>query len=74
MLIHVKCFATLARKSPPDGTLDLPEGADVAEAMQRLGIAPDDVKILFVNGVHVTPQARLAEGDQLGLFPAVGGG
>lgn len=74
MLIHVKCFATLARKSPPSGTLDLPEGADVAEAMQRLGIAPDDVKILFVNGVHVTSQARLAEGDQLGLFPAVGGG
>ena len=30
MQLNVKCFATLAGKSPPGGVCELPEGADVS--------------------------------------------
>lgn len=74
MRIDVKCFATLARFSPPGGALELPQGARVSDVMDMLGIAHDDVKIIFINGAHVAAEAALSEGDRLGLFPAVGGG
>ena len=75
MKISVKCFATLAKHDPetPD-SFEIPDGATVGEVMGMLGLAQEDVKIIFVNGIHKTPATALAEGDRLGLFPAVGGG
>jgi sulfur carrier protein ThiS len=49
-------------------------GLTVAWVFQELGIAPDEVKIIMVNGVKSGSERVLAEGDQVGLFPAVGGG
>ncbi|EPR35517.1 thiamine S protein [Alkalidesulfovibrio alkalitolerans DSM 16529] len=74
MKIEVRCFATLGKFTPADGLLDLPEGAAVAAAMAALGVPPEEVKIIFVNGKAVPPETALADGDRLGLFPAVGGG
>jgi len=74
MNIEVRCFATLGKFAPRDGALALPEGTDVAGAMAALGVPPDEVKIIFVNGKAVGPQTALRDGDRLGLFPAVGGG
>ncbi len=76
MRIDVKCFATLARYQP-EGPLDLPDmpdGATVSRAMQDLGVPPDEVAVIFVNGRGASPETVLSEGDRLGLFPAVGGG
>ena len=75
MDLEIKCFATLAEFSPPEGKLrHVPEGATVARVMEMLHVPPDDVRIIFINGVHAAPEAQLRDGDRLGLFPAVGGG
>lgn len=74
MLVEIKCFATLSRHTPEGGLLDIDPGTTVSEIMERLGIDPAEVKIMFINGVHTTPAAVLNAGDRLGLFPAVGGG
>lgn len=74
MDIEVKCFATLARRSPEGGRLSVDSGATPTSVMTRLGIDPGEVKIIFVNGVHAAADAPLKDGDRLGLFPPVGGG
>lgn len=74
MVIEIKCFATLSRFTPEGGRMQLDGGTTVAGVMQALGIAADDVKIVFINGIHATPETVLQSGDRLGLFPAVGGG
>lgn len=75
MRITVKCFATLNRFQPADADAHpLPDGATAAELIRRLGVPPEEVAILFVNGAHAEPERVLADGDRVGLFPAVGGG
>ena len=75
MQIEVKCFATLARFQPEGAeAYELEDGSSVARLIVALGIAPDEVKIVFVNGRHADPGTVIAAGDRVGLFPAVGGG
>lgn len=74
MRLNVKCFATLAEKSPPGGVCELPEGADAVRLMLSLGVPAAEVKLIFINGVAAEPDAVLHDGDRVGLFPAVGGG
>ena len=65
MRLNVKCFATLAEKSPPGGACELPEGADVARLMDSLQLPAAEVKIIFINGVAVEPDAVLHDGDRV---------
>jgi molybdopterin synthase sulfur carrier subunit len=74
MRVRVKCFATLADHTPADGFLDLQEGATVAAMLPLLGLGASDVKLVFVNSRNSSPETALADGDQVGIFPAVGGG
>ncbi len=74
MRVNVKCFATLAEKSPPGGVCQVSEGADAARLMQILGVPAAEVKLIFINRVAAEPDSPLRDGDRVGLFPAVGGG
>lgn len=75
MNITVKCFASLSRFSPPNAEAYPVTPGDTAQSVvERLGIPLDDLKLVFVNGTHAPLTTILAEGDRLGLFPAVGGG
>jgi sulfur carrier protein ThiS len=74
MDITVKSFATLKQYQPENGAFQAPEGATVADVMQALGVPDNEVHIVFVNGRHAAKDAVLSPGDQVGLFPAVGGG
>jgi len=75
MHITVKCFATLSRFTPPEADAYLlAPGDTVASVVRRLGIPLDDLKLVFVNGAHAPLETPLADGDRVGLFPAVGGG
>jgi len=75
MNITIKCFATLSRFTPPDAeAFAITPGETAADLVARLGIPPADLKLVFINGAHVELDARLADGDRVGLFPAVGGG
>jgi len=75
MNIEVKCYATLAPLAPKDAAaFPVAEGETVGAVMERIGIAPKDVKLIFVNGAKAELDRPLTQGDRLGLFPAVGGG
>lgn len=79
MAVLVKLSASLRRFVPgydPQEGLRLPHrpGLNVALALAELGIAPDEVKIIMIDGVKASPESALADGQRLGLFPAVGGG
>ncbi len=75
MHVTLKCFATLGPHQPADAErFPIREGETVAEVIQRLGIADDEVRIIFVNSKTVPAATVLADGDRVGLFPAVGGG
>ena len=74
MQIEVRCFATLSPHTPKGNRLDLPDGTTAGEAMHILGIRPEDLKLIFVNGVHAEPDRILNDGDRVAFVPAVGGG
>lgn len=77
--VKVKLFATLRRYYPELGVgegidLELPEGATVGQLVQRLGLPSDHVRVVFVNGIARDDSHPLADGDEIGVFPPVGGG
>jgi molybdopterin converting factor small subunit len=77
--IQVKLFATLRRYYPNLGigemlTVELPDGGTVDQLMEQLRLPADQVKVVFVNGVVRDGSHPLADGDEVGIFPPVGGG
>jgi sulfur-carrier protein len=79
--VHVKLFATLRHLAGPPGLgigqafpVELPDGATVGQLIEHLRLPAHEVKIVFVNGLVRTPGDPLAHGDELGIFPPVGGG
>ena len=82
MKIVLRLYATL-RDYLPAGhdtgmTLDLPDGATVPDALAVLGIPLAKAHIIMIGGRHVLrPEVatrRLQDGDELAVFPAIGGG
>ena len=79
MKVEINLYATLARYIPTSvkgtgGKLDVAEGITVDALMRQLDIPVDQVKLIFVNGIHADRDTVLKEGNRLGLFPPVGGG
>lgn len=79
MVVRLKLFATLGRfasgKLP--GTpmeYELPEGATLEVLVKQLELPEDEVKICFVNGRQQEPDFALHQGDEVGIFPPIGGG
>ncbi len=67
-------FAAHAQEDA-DGLTAVPDGATVRDLAERLGLPLDHVRIITVNGRQVDLDHRLAESDQVYLFPpAFGGG
>lgn len=54
--------------------LDLPAESDVAGLIRALGIPPKEITVIMVNRQAVPADHPLADGDLVGLFPALGGG
>ncbi|WP_031478880.1 MoaD/ThiS family protein [Maridesulfovibrio frigidus] len=75
MNIQILCYATFADKSPENANnYPISDGETIKDIVEKVGIPLDEVKIVFVNGVSAELDARLADGDRVGVFPAVGGG
>lgn len=77
--VHAKLFAILRRHYPHLGIgepmpVELPEGATVGDLVEHLRLPADQVKVVFVNNVIREAEHPLADGDELGIFPPVGGG
>ena len=77
--INAKLFATLRQLYPHLGIgepmpVELPAGATVGDLVEHLHLPADQVKVVFVNGVIRGEEHALAGGDEVGIFPPVGGG
>ena len=79
MRVQVKLFATLVRHMPDaeagmpfEVTLD--RGATLCDLTDYLGLPRDQLKVAFVNGRARPLDWRLDHGDEVGLFPPIGGG
>jgi molybdopterin converting factor small subunit len=80
MLVKVKVFANLknyARAEGLPGTpfeLDLPGGSTLLDVVNELKIPVEEVKITFINGIAQALEHPLSPGDDIGIFPPIGGG
>ena len=77
MNVDLKCFSSLVNPDSCDyresQTYRLTTGQTVGDLVDRAGIEKNDVKIAFVNSRIVDFDTVLADGDRVGLAPAVGG-
>ncbi|MHB0979491.1 MAG: MoaD/ThiS family protein [Thermoleophilia bacterium] len=75
MRLTVKLGSSLRSKAPQfeggEGVVELegPGPVRVREAMAVLGIADDEVNLIYRNHRLATGSAQLEDGDRLGLFP-----
>jgi molybdopterin converting factor small subunit len=83
MRVRAKLFATLRHYAPGASTetraampfeVDLPDGAIIADLVHHLNLPAEEVKVAFVNGRARPEDWHLEPGDEVGIFPPVGGG
>lgn len=75
MIIHVKLMGMLKSKTPDGGTLELPDGTTIHDALVQLQIDPGTVQAFSINGSIERDLAReLADQDEFMVLPPVGGG
>ena len=77
--IKVKLYATLSSflGDVASGTpveMDMPAESTLGSLVELLKLPLDEVKICFVNEHIVELEQVLKEGDEVGIFPPVGGG
>jgi molybdopterin converting factor small subunit len=88
MIIQFKLFATLIQIVPetlkeryPQGIragspleIDLPEASTLADLIDRLALPREKIRVIYVNGRARKLDYCLAPGDEVGMFPPIGGG
>jgi sulfur carrier protein ThiS len=79
MRIQVRLYATLSRYLPGlsagvTAEIEVVDNAAVSDLVDRLGLPAGQVKVVFVNGRTRAPDWILKPGDEIGIFPPVGGG
>jgi sulfur carrier protein ThiS len=84
MQVQVKLFASLARRGPEriQGEIragqpfpvELPAGGRVQDLLRHLALPDGEVKVVLVNARARTPDHALSDGDEVSIFPLVGGG
>jgi len=79
MHVTVKLFATLHRYGKGERAgmpfiIELSEDATLHYLVSQLQIPTEETRIMFVNGIIQESDYRLKDGDEVGLFPPIGGG
>ncbi len=79
MHVTVRLHATLKKFLPPGSNgnaaaLELPEGATVADAIDRLGIPPGHAKMMVSGDEYLELTTVLRDGQEINLFPPLAGG
>ena len=80
MKVEVRLFTSFTQYLPHRGkagnscTIELFQEITVRELLDHLKIPRDEIKVMFLNGVHATGDETLREGDRVAAFPPIGGG
>ncbi len=79
MMIKVRLFATLRKYLPglelgKSSDVQLEPGTSISQLYVVLGIPAEEVKLAYVNGIYCEPETILKDGDEIGIFPPIGGG
>jgi sulfur-carrier protein len=79
MRVSVRAYASLRRHLPGISLgeavpVELPAESSVERALSIVGIPAGEVKLCFVNGRHADLTRQLEDGDEVGVFPPIGGG
>ena len=74
MRFTVKLFAYFRDNRFRAEVRDYPEGTTVEQVIRSLGIDLEEVGVTMINSRHCTLDQVPAEGAQLAIFPALGGG
>jgi len=77
--VTAKLFATLRDYRPglkigEAFPVELPPGSTISDLVVQLELPLDEVKIVFVNFRACEREHALNDGDEIGIFPPVGGG
>lgn len=75
-LVTVNLFATLRVHAGGRSSieLDIVPGQTIEQLLQGMGITGDEARILFVNSRHARLGDPLQGGEQIAVFPPIGGG
>jgi sulfur-carrier protein len=73
--IDLKLYATLYKFSPASPEqFPVEPGTTILWVIEKLGIPPNQAKLIFINGVKCDLTTSLQGGERVGIFPPVGGG
>ena len=74
MEVQVKLFAIFREGRFEKKQVQVPDGSCLKDLFDVLGIGSEEVGILLLNGSAVSSEHKLAHGDLVSIFPAIGGG
>ena len=74
MEIEIRLFASLRNYANHKSKIELEDGANVSDFIEKIGVPPSEVAIILVNGRHAHEDQRLHDGEAVSLFPAIAGG
>lgn len=75
MIVHVNLhFFPNYCGGRKNADVELPEGADVRQLLQALGIPNGETGVMLMNKEHVAFDDKAVDGAQLDIYPIVAGG
>ena len=72
--VELTLVGLLRNYGPPQASLAVETGQTVSDVIRELGLDPDLVAIVMINGRQGFKGHRLRSGDKVKLLPLVGGG
>lgn len=73
--IQLRLFATLEPFTPENADhFPVIKGCTVTSLLESLKIPPEEAKLVFINSVRAEPETIICGGEQISIFPPVGGG
>lgn len=74
MQLNIRLFAYFRDNRFKERLIDYPEGTTVEAIIGSLGIRIEEVGVTMINSRHCSLQQVPVAGDQLAIFPVIGGG
>jgi molybdopterin converting factor small subunit len=74
--VEVRLYAGLRAhvKGATSVSVEIQPGQTIKEVLDKLSVPSDQTRIIFVNHRAADLDQQLVGGEQLGVFPAIGGG